>query len=102
MSQQLDINQINEQFSEKVASAPSLNGSINITITGIGSIYLENIDGNNTCSVKDQQADCLISMSPETFAQLASGEVSSMAAFMQGKLNVSGDMSIAMSLASFL
>ena len=41
-------------------------------------------------------------MSLETFEQMRSGEVDGTSAFMQGKLKVSGDMSIAMKLQSVM
>ena len=52
--------------------------------------------------IEDKDADCTLSMSLETFEQMRSGEVDGTSAFMQGKLKVSGDMSIAMKLQSVM
>ena len=73
-----------------------------VIIENVGTVYLENVDNTNTASNKDTDADCGVSMSEDTFKQLISGEISGMAAFMQGKLDVKGDMSIAMHLGNFI
>ena len=72
------------------------------TVKGAGCIYLDGKSSPNTVSDEDKDADCTLSMSLETFEQMRSGEVDGTSAFMQGKLKVSGDMSIAMKLQSVM
>ena len=102
MSNHLNIDEITKTFSDKITSAPPLSGTLKVIIENVGTVYLENIDNNNVASNKDTEADCGVHMSEETFKQLLSGELSGMAAFMQGKLDVKGDMSIAMHLGNFI
>lgn len=59
------------------------------------------IDGT-TISTTDAPADCTISLSLEDLETLLAGELSPTAAFMQGKLKVEGDMSIAMALSQVI
>ncbi|MCO5070559.1 MAG: SCP2 sterol-binding domain-containing protein [Rhizobiaceae bacterium] len=59
------------------------------------------IDGT-TISTTDAPADCTISLSLEDLEALLAGELSPTAAFMQGKLKVEGDMSIAMALSQVI
>ncbi len=102
MSEHLNLNEITQTFSNKITHAPALTGTLKVIIENVGTVYLENIDNTNIASNKDTEADCGVSMSEDTFKQLLSGELSGMAAFMQGKLDVKGDMSIAMHLGNFI
>ena len=71
-----------------------------IDFEGAGCIFLDGKSNPNT--VSDEDLDCTLSMSLETFEQMRSGEVDGTSSFMQGKLKVSGDMSIAMKLQSVM
>lgn len=61
------------------------------------------IDGNNnnTVSNENQEADCTIAMELSDFNDMLSGDLDPTAAFMGGKMQIEGDMSIAMKLTSF-
>ena len=61
------------------------------------------IDGNNANAVNNEnkEADCTISMDLGDFNDMLSGELDPTGAFMGGKMQIEGDMSIAMKLTSF-
>jgi putative sterol carrier protein len=59
------------------------------------------IDGN-TVSRDDAAADCTIALSKSDLESMMAGELSPTAAFMQGKLKVDGDMSVAMALSQII
>ena len=59
------------------------------------------IDGA-TISTTDAPADCTITLSLDDLKSMLAGELSPTAAFMQGKLKVEGDMSIAMALSQVI
>ncbi|WP_157016367.1 SCP2 sterol-binding domain-containing protein [Mesorhizobium xinjiangense] len=59
------------------------------------------VDGA-TVSTNDGEADCTISMSQDDFESLVSGDLDPTAAFMQGKMKIDGDMSVAMALSQVL
>ncbi|MEL7427648.1 MAG: SCP2 sterol-binding domain-containing protein, partial [Bacteroidota bacterium] len=50
----------------------------------------------------DEDADCVISMTPEDFMALVSGDLNPMMAMMTGKVKIKGDMGVAMKLQSLL
>ena len=53
-------------------------------------------------SSSDEEADCTMTIDSETMQSIMNGETSGQAAFMTGKLKVSGDMGIALKTQSFL
>lgn len=59
------------------------------------------IDGA-TISTTDAPADCTIKISLDDLESLIAGELNPTAAFMQGKIKVEGDMSIAMALSQVI
>lgn len=77
---------------------------------GINKTYRFEVDGAGTWTVAvtdegakvtedgDEQADCTISLSEETFQKLLSGEQSPTTAYMTGKVKIAGDLGAAMQL----
>ena len=57
---------------------------------------------NQSVSTEDQDADCTIGVSLEDLQSIIAGELDPTGAFMQGKLKVDGDMSVAMKLGQVL
>lgn len=53
-------------------------------------------------STEDGEADCTISLSKDDMESLMSGDLNPTMAYMQGKLKIEGDMSVAMSLSQVL
>ncbi len=59
------------------------------------------IDGASV-STQDAPADCTIALSKDDLESMIAGELDPTSAFMQGKLKVDGDMSVAMALSQVL
>ena len=56
----------------------------------------------NTVSNENKPADCTITVALDTFKKMVARELDGTTAFMQGKLKVAGDMSVAMKLGPIL
>ncbi|MCB1426185.1 MAG: SCP2 sterol-binding domain-containing protein [Zhengella sp.] len=93
----MTMEEIAAQMREKAADT-TLSSSVKFDCGADGVIL---IDGN-TVTTTDGDADCTIKMSKSDFEDMLAGELDPTAAFMQGKITVEGDMSVAMQLSSLL
>jgi putative sterol carrier protein len=80
------------------SKAAGMNASYRFDIDGAGSWNVDVDDGKVTVTEDGGEADTTISTSAETFMKIAKGEQNPTAAYMSGKLKVSGDMGQAMKL----
>jgi putative sterol carrier protein len=93
----MSIQDVAEQIRPRVESS-DFDRSVKFDTGSDGVIV---IDGA-TISTIDAPADCTIKLSLSDLEDLISGELNPTAAFMQGKLKVEGDMSVAMSLSQLV
>ena len=80
------------------AKAKGTTASYKFNIDGAGSWNVDVDDGKVTVIENGGEADTTISTSDETFMKIAKGEQNPTAAYMSGKLKVSGDLGQAMKL----
>ena len=92
----MSIQSIADGMKDKVASA-GFDRSVKFE-TSEGVIV---IDGA-TVSTTDSPADCTIKLSLEDLESLVAGDLNPTMAFMQGKLKIEGDMSVAMALSQII
>lgn len=97
------VQEIIAQMGQAIGENSGLGGTLKFDFGPDGSVL---VDGKSTPnSVSDgegKSADCTISVSMETFEKMVKGELDGTSAFMQGKLRVAGDMSLAMKLGPIL
>lgn len=93
----MSIQDVAEKMRARVESS-SFDRSVKFDTGGDGVIV---IDGA-AISTTDAPADCTITLALEDLEALVAGELNPTAAFMQGKLKVEGDMSVAMALSQVL
>ena len=79
-----------------------LNATLKFDFEGQGNVYIDGKANPNTVSTENKPADCTITVALDTFKKMAAGELDGTTAFMQGKLKVAGDMSVAMKLGPIL
>ena len=103
MSEEADIQEITNGMKKALSSGNSgLNATLKFDFEGKGNIYIDGKANPNTVSNENKAADCTITVSLDTFKKMVSRELDGTTAFMQGKLKVAGDMSVAMKLGPIL
>ena len=83
---------------EKNLSGSVFDGSAKFEIQDEGSIIID----SSGVRISDDETEVTLSASLETFQEILQGELDSTSAFMTGRLQLDGDMSVAMRLASLL
>lgn len=66
--------------------------------TGDGVLVID----NQTVSIEDRKADCTVTIAEKVLEAIIDGDLNLIAAYMQGKLTVDGDMSVLMSFVRVL
>ena len=103
MSEAAEIAEITAGMQKAIGSGNSgLNATLKFDFEGKGNIYIDGKATPNTVSNENKPADCTITVSLETFKKMVARELDGTTAFMQGKLKVAGDMSVAMKLGPIL
>lgn len=95
----MDLATLTAKANEALA-AGGFDKKVKFDFGSIGQLLLDGIAGK--ASNEDAPADATISVDWEDFQKLLAGKLDPTMAFMQGKLKVAGDMSVAMKLQSLL
>lgn len=93
----MSVAEIAESIKDRVA-AGSFDSVVKFNCGDDGVLVVD----NQTVSTQDQEADCTIGISLEDLQSIVAGELDPTGAFMQGKLQIEGDMSVAMKLGQVL
>lgn len=98
----MDLQQVTQRMAQAVGENSGLGKTLKFDFGSVGRIFVDGASSPNTVSNEDKAADCTLQLSWEDFQQMAHGKLDPTMAFMQGKLKVLGDMSIAMKLQPIL
>lgn len=97
----MDLTAIVEGIKEKAASVPAIGNSMKMDF-GDKIIHIDGTGDSNVVAEEDKDADCTITITPENFTKLITGDLNPMMAVMTGKVKIKGDMGVAMKLQSLL
>jgi putative sterol carrier protein len=92
--------ELTEKVSAIVEKKAAVGFNIKFDLGDDGIILVQGEEAPNRVTNEDGAAATTIIMSAENFAAMMSGELSSMNAFMSGKLRIEGSMEKAMQLGS--
>ena len=92
------VAEITEQMRTAVGSDSGLGKTLKFDFKNGEHIFIDKDNVSN----EDKPADCTIVVAKEDFDHISEGKLDPTMAFMQGKLKVNGDMSVAMKLQPLL
>jgi len=96
-----DIKRIREELSEKVKTIDPIGKKLKFILDD-DCILIDGSTGKNIVSDQNEDADCTISMSRETYLKLQRQEIKPMMATLTGKIKVKGDIGLAQKLKQLM
>ncbi|WP_084397685.1 SCP2 sterol-binding domain-containing protein [Henriciella aquimarina] len=96
----MDLATLTQKANEAVTAGSDFNKKVKFDFGDVGKLFIDGANG--TADNSDGDADATVKVDWEDFKKLASGDMDPTMAFMQGKLKVLGDMSVAMQLQSLM
>lgn len=96
----MDLASLTAKASQALSAGGDFNKKVKFDFGDDGKLFLDGVNG--TASNEDADADATVKVDWDDFQKLAAGQLDPTMAFMQGKLKVAGDMSVAMKLQGLL
>jgi putative sterol carrier protein len=97
----MDIEQIRKELEEKVQKIDPIGKKLKFCLDDDIILINGSMDRNIITDI-DEEADCTITMSKETYHRLQRGEIKPMIATLTGKLKVRGDIGVAQKLKQLM
>lgn len=97
----MDIMQIRQELAEKVKTIPPIGKKLKFKLDG-QFIVIDGSGEENVIRDADEDANCTISMSVQTYFKLQRGEIKPMIATLTGKVKVKGDIGLAQKLKQLM
>jgi putative sterol carrier protein len=97
----MDYQEILEGVKNQAAKTSPLGGTVKF-VMGEQVIFIDGSTAENLVSVEDKEANCTLTVSLEEMGKMMAGELNPMMATMMGKMQIKGDMGLAMKLQSLI
>jgi putative sterol carrier protein len=99
----IPLEQIIHEMGTAVGSDCGLGNTLKFDFGDEGSVLIDGLSQPNTVTDgAGKAASCVIKVSKANFEKMVAGELDGTSAFMMGKLQVSGDMTLAMRIGPIL
>ncbi|MEM1019918.1 MAG: SCP2 sterol-binding domain-containing protein [Pseudomonadota bacterium] len=94
----MTLDEITQEMKSKVGDSAGLNKVIKFDFGDDGVVRIDDTQTPAVVDNSDGDADTTITVSKDDFEEISSGKQNAQMAFMMGKLQVAGDMGVAMQL----
>lgn len=96
----MTLEELTSNASNAISAGGDFTKKVKFDFGDIGKLFIDGSAGNVDNS--DSEADATIKVDWDDFTKIAGGQMDPTMAFMQGKLKVEGDMSVAMQLQGLM
>jgi putative sterol carrier protein len=96
----MTLEELTSKAHEAVSGGGDFTKKVKFDFGDAGKLFINGADG--AASNEDADADATIKVDWDDFKKISAGDMDATMAFMQGKLKVEGDMSVAMQLQSLM
>ena len=96
----MDLATLTQKANEAVTAGSDFNKKVKFDFGDVGKLFIDGANG--VADNSDADADATVKVDWDDFVKLASGAMDPTMSFMQGKLKVLGDMSVAMQLQGLM
>ncbi|MEL6568979.1 MAG: SCP2 sterol-binding domain-containing protein [Pseudomonadota bacterium] len=96
----MTLEELTSKANEAVSGGGDFTKKVKFDFGDVGKLFIDGAGGS--ASNDDGDADATIKVDWDDFQKISSGDMDATMAFMQGKLKVEGDMSVAMQLQSLM
>jgi len=97
----MDITEIRKELEEKVQKIDPIGKKLKFNLDG-EIVLIDGYNNPNIVTDNDEEADCTITMSKETYFKLQRREIKPMIATLTGKIKVKGDIGVAQKLKQLM
>jgi putative sterol carrier protein len=98
----MGVRQVTELIQRKVGMDSRMGSVLKFDLGDDGVIILDATVVPNVVDHEDREAQCTLSTTTDDLEEILRGKLDPMAAFGEGRLRVSGDMSVAMKLGDLV
>ena len=96
----MDLAELTSKAAAAVAGGSDFKKKVKFDFGSVGKLLIDGVGG--TADNSDGAADATIKVDWDDFVKISTGAMDATMAFMQGKLKVEGDMSVAMQLQNLM
>ena len=96
------LTQVTQSIAGRVESKPAFGHTVKVILTGVGTVYVDGTSDKNLVSNQEKEADLTLETTFEVMQDIDQGQMDAFSAYMQGKLSIDGDQSIAVAFGALL
>ena len=97
----MNMIELREELAEKIKKIDPIEKKLKFIMDG-EYMLIDGADGENTMSDKNEEANCTITMSLDTYLKLQQKKIKPLIATLTGKLKVKGDLNLARKLKQLM
>ena len=96
------LQHVTEKIKDRVQSKPAFGHKVKLVLENVGVVYMDGTSGQNTVSNDDLDADLILETSYAVMQEIDKGTLDAFSAYMQGRLTIQGDQSIAVAFGALI